>query len=211
MSSPPPSLAGKKVWLLMHAPPGAIEGATAAAANYSADGKIMTASMMWTDAHQTQFTGIIDKYPGLIALSLAGHTHMDEFRLMSPGNALAITAGISPIFGNNPAYKIFTLNRLSLAPIDYSAMSCNLQAKPSQFSNYYTFSLAYELEGPLASSLVALFPALLESSAAKAQYQGAFYSGNNTFNPMNSTNWPVFWCGIGFMDQQGFFNAVDSF
>ncbi len=60
-------------------------------------------------------------------MSLAGHTHMDEFRLMSPGNALAITAGISPFFGNYPAYKIFTLDGASLAPIDYSAVNCNLR------------------------------------------------------------------------------------
>jgi hypothetical protein len=203
------SAAGKRVWLLMHAPPGADEGTTGQTAN--ANGQIATATMMWTDANQTQFMGIIDKYPGLIVLSLAGHTHMDEFRLMSPGNVLAITAGISPIFGNNPAYKIFTVNGLNLVPIDYSAVSYNLQATPSQFSNYYTFSQAYDLNGPLASSLSELFPTLLSSNAAKTQYQGAFYSGNNALNPITSTNWPVYWCGIGFMDQQGFFNAVNNF
>jgi hypothetical protein len=202
-------MAGKKVWLLMHAPTGADEDTTGKPANDN--GQITTATMMWVDANQAQFMVIINKYPGLIAMSLAGHTHMDEFRLMSPGNALTVTAGISPILGNNPAYKIFTFDSLSLAPVDYSAMNCNLLATPSQFSNYYTFSRAYALEGPLASSLSELFPGLLESSAAKAQYQGAFYSGNNTFNPITSTNWPVYWCGIGFMDRQGFFNAVNTF
>ena len=92
--------------------------------------------------------GIIEKYPGVIAMSLAGHTHMDEFRLMSPGNALAVTAGISPFFGNNPAYKIFAIDGLSLAPFDYSAVNCNLSATPAAFSSYYTFSKAYEPRGP---------------------------------------------------------------
>jgi hypothetical protein len=155
--------------------------------------------------------GIIEKYPGVISMSLAGHTHMDEFRLMSPGNALVITAGISPYFGNNPAYKIFTLDGVSLAPIDYSAVNYNLSIAPAAFSDYYTFSQAYELEGPLAASLPELFPAMLGSNAVKAQYQGAFYSGNNALNPITTTNWPVYWCGIGYMDGSEFLNAVNAF
>ena len=154
---------------------------------------------------------IIEKYPGVIARSLAGHTHMDEFRLMSPGNALAITAGISAFFGNNPAYKIFALDALSLAPFDYSAVNCDMLATPAAFSSYYTFSQAYQLKGPLAASLPELLSTLLASNAAKTQYQGAFFSGNNTMNPITSANWPVYWCGIGYMDEQEFFTAVNSF
>ncbi len=201
---------GKKVWLLMHAPPGAVEGTTAAASN-EVNGKITTATMMWVDTNQETFMGIIGKYPGVIAMSLAGHTHMDEFRLMSPGNALAVTAGISAFFGNNPAYKILAIDGLSHAPFDYSAVNCNLLATPAAFSSYYTFSKAYNLGGPLATSLSELFPTLLASNAAKMQYQGAFYSGNNTLNPITSANWPVYWCGIRYLDQEEFITAVNAF
>lgn len=203
------SQAGKKVWLLMHAPPGADEGTTGQPSNDN--GQITTATMMWTAANQVTFMGILKKYPGVIAMSLAGHTHMDEFRLMSPGNALAITAGISAFFGNNPAYKIFAMDGADLAPVDYAAVNCNLLATPSAFSSYYTFSQAYGLSGPLATSLAELFPTLLASSAAKQQYQGAFRSGNNTSTPITSTNWPVYWCGIGYMDQEEFTAAVNAF
>jgi 3',5'-cyclic AMP phosphodiesterase CpdA len=202
------SAAGKKVWLLMHAPPGAVEDTTAESPN-DTNGQIAAATMMWTDSNQEQFMGIIEKYPGVIAMSLAGHTHMDEFRLMSPGVALAVTAGISPYFGNNPAYKIFTLDGVSLAPFDYSAMNYDLSTTPAAFSDYYKFSQAYELVGPLAMSLPELFPTLQASGAAKTQYQGAFYSG--TLSPINSTNWPVYWCGIGYMDETDFIAAVNSF
>jgi hypothetical protein len=203
------SAAGQKVWLLMHAPPGAVEGATGEPANDN--GQIAAATMMWVDSNQTVFMGILEKYPGVISMSLAGHTHMDEFRLMSPGNALAITAGISPFFGNNPAYKIFALDSLSLAPTDYSAVNCNLLTTPPQFASYYTFSQAYDLEGPLVTSLAELFPALIASNAAQTQYRNAFFSGNNASNPITNLNWPVYWCGIGIMDQQEFFTAVNAF
>jgi sphingomyelin phosphodiesterase acid-like 3 len=201
--------AGKKVWLLMHAPPGADEGTTGQPANDN--GQISAATMMWTAANQKTFMGIIEQYPGLIAMSLAGHTHMDEFRLMSPGNALAITAGISAFFGNNPAYKIFAMDGAGLVPIDYAAVNCNLQATPSAFSSYYTFSQAYGLSGPLGTSLAELFPTLLASDAAQRQYRGAFRSGSDSSTTITSTNWPVYWCGIGYMDQEEFFTAVNAF
>jgi hypothetical protein len=31
------------------------------------------------------------------------------------------------------------------------------------------------------------------------------------WNPITSTNWPVYWCGIGYMDEQEFFTAVNAF
>lgn len=203
------SAAGRKVWLLMHAPPGADEGTTGAPANDN--GQITTATMMWVGENQATFMGILERYPGLVTLSLAGHTHVDEFRLMSPGNALAITPGISPCFGNNPGYKVFTVDSSSLAPTDYSVVNCNLLATTPQFGCYYTFSEAYGLHGPLSASFVELFPALLTSNAAKSQYQIAFYSGATASNPINSTNWAVYWCGIGFSDQKEFVAAVNAF
>jgi hypothetical protein len=103
------------------------------------------------------------------------------------------------------------LDGVSLAPFDYSAVNCDLSITPTAFSSFYTFSQAYELQGPLATSLSELFPGLLASNPAKTQYQGAFYSGNNALNPITSNNWPVYWCGIGYMDQQGFSNAVNTF
>jgi hypothetical protein len=203
------SSAGKKVWLLMHAPPGAVESTTGNPNNDN--GQITAATMMWAENYQEQFLGIIGQYPGVIAMSLAGHTHMDEFRLMTPGNALAITAGISPFFGNYPAYKIFALDSMRLTPTDYSAVNCNL-ATSSQFTNYYTFSQAYDLKGPLAASLAELFPALVAWSSADTQnYWLAFYSGNPTANPITKLNWPVYWCGIGIMDQNDFVASVNSF
>ncbi len=47
---------GKKVWLLMHAPPGGVPSATAALIN---NGQISSAAMMWYPAYQTRFLQII--------------------------------------------------------------------------------------------------------------------------------------------------------
>ena len=53
--------------------------------------------------------------------------------------------GISPVFGNNPAFKVFTVAQATEMPMDYQSISYNLAAKtaPAQFSSLYTFSKAY--------------------------------------------------------------------
>ncbi len=98
--------AGKKVWLLMHVPPGADIYSTATT---DFKGKLTTtATMMWEPAYQATLLQTVSKYPGLIALTLAAHTHMDEFRVYSPGNALVISPSITPYFGNNPGFRVFS-------------------------------------------------------------------------------------------------------
>ena len=105
---------GKRVWLLMHVPPGADKYSTALSAD--SNGHITTASMMWNQDYQTSFLQILSKYPGLITQTLTAHTHMDEYRIMSPGNLADTTPSIAPYFGNNPAFKVFTFSARLLRP-----------------------------------------------------------------------------------------------
>jgi len=201
--------ANRKVWLLMHAPPGADEGTTAK--SVQAHGHLASSTMMWEPNYQASFMQIISKYPGLIATTLAGHTHMDEYRIMSAGNVLEIVPGISPVFGNDPAYKIFQMDRLTFAPADYSSVHCDLSTSPGRFSDYYTYSDAYPLKGSLGKSLEALYPGLPADHAMQALYRGYYYSGNSVASPITDTNWPVYWGGIGIMWAQDLTNAVNSY
>ena len=122
--------AGKKVWLLMHIPPGADKYSTAQN-NVDANGHLTTATMMWNQDYQARFLQILSNYPGTIALTLAAHTHMDEYRIMSPNNVLEITPGITPYFGNNPAFRVFTFSPYTLKPADYSTLNCDLATTPN--------------------------------------------------------------------------------
>lgn len=203
--------ANQKVWLLMHVPPGADEAATAS--KISSDGQITrdTATMMWVEDYQTQFLKLLAKYPGVITLTLAGHTHMDEYRILSPGNTLEITPGISPYFKNNPAYKIFTFTQDTLLPTDYSVLNYDLTALPAQFNSYYTFSQVYAMAGKLPYSLANLLPLLASDSAKQSLYRSRFYSGNDSNNSITSANWPVYWGGIDAMTTTDLITAVDNY
>jgi hypothetical protein len=210
-------VAGKKVWLLMHIPPGA--NILATAPTVDGNGHIAAATMMWLPAYQARFLQILANYPGLISLTLAGHTHMDEYRIMSTSSVLEITPSISPRSGNNPAYKVFTFSTETFKPTEYRSLNYDLAANPGQFNDYYTFSAAYSTQALLNDSLAQLYPVLATNSAKQALYRGDYFSGHNSpnsiadthYNLITDTNWPVFYCGIGNMDVTAFTTCVNSY
>ena len=208
---------GKKVWLLMHIPPGADKYSTAQN-NLDVSGHLTTATMMWNQDYQARFLRILSHYPGVIALTLGAHTHMDEYRIMSPDNVLEITPGITPYFGNNPAFRVMTFSRYTLKATDYSTLNCDLSAGTPQFNSYYTFSTAYLMQGLLSNSLLQLYPELPTDNAKQQLYRGHYFSGHNytvpvgnEFYPITDKTWPVYWCGIGHMDEQGLIDCVNSY
>jgi hypothetical protein len=202
------SAAGKKVWLLMHEPPGA--NILKTANNVDKNGHIVTAAMMWITEYQADFLQILAKYPGIIALTLAGHTHMDEYRIMSSSDVVEITPSISPVSGNNPAFRLFTFSGKTYKPTGYRSLNCDLAAIPAQFSENYVFSAAYSTQALLNDSLAQLYPVLVTNSAKQALYRGYYFSGHNSPAYITDTNWPVFYCGIGNMGETEFTKCVNT-
>lgn len=208
----------QKVWILMHVPPGAnsqgMAGDTPGQLNED------NVSMNWDPDIQAWFMSTIEKYPGVVTLVLAGHTHMDEFRILPSGNAIEQLPGISPCFGNNPAYKILTIAQDSLVPTDYQSFSYDLSGvpTPTHFQNLYQFSTAYGSTGTLDSSFQELYPQLLRGGSERNSYTYYYASGstavnpqeNVPWNPINTGNWPIFSCTIGQVDKRGYLACVDT-
>ncbi len=212
------AVTGKKVWLLMHAPPGGVPSSTA---GLLSNGQIQSAVMMWYPAYQARFLKILSNYPGLVSLALAGHTHMDEYRTLPSAGAIEVTPSISPWFGNDPAFKVFTISGDRWQPADFSALHYDLDTGPAQFTGYYTFSQAYAGSGPLDAALTRLTPALAADAALQATYRGNYYSGNaspapvlypygNTYTPITDTTWPVYWSCIGNLEEADIVKAANA-
>jgi sphingomyelin phosphodiesterase acid-like 3 len=212
--------ADQKVWLIMHVPPGAN---TTETAQYAAKGAAPSpgtddeAAMMWQPQYQAEFMQIISKYPGLIAMGITGHTHMDEFRVLPTGDVLFGIPGISPVFGNNPAFKIFTVAQATQMPMDYQSISYNLTASqaPTQFNSLYTFSTAYAATPgtTLESSFQQLYPLLTPTAPGTAAFLNYYVSSSVTYrwNMANSGNWQFYSCGFSQMDEQDYVDCVNSY
>jgi sphingomyelin phosphodiesterase acid-like 3 len=209
---------GQKVWLIMHVPPGANTtgtAQTAAKAGTPAQTTDDEAAMMWEPQYQTEFLNILSKYPGLIAMGVTGHTHMDEFRVLPTGEVMYGIPGISPVFGNNPAFKVFTIAGDTLMPMDYQSISYSLMASPAQFSTLYTFSTAYGAtpNTTLESSSQVLYPQLTQTAPETTAFIDYYVSSSvpSRYNMSNTTNWAFFSCGISQMDEQDYVNCVNTY
>ncbi|MEI6079753.1 MAG: metallophosphoesterase, partial [bacterium] len=196
---------GKKVWILIHVPPGANIHKTATYVDQN--GHITEAKMMWQTTYQERFLQILSSYSDIVTMMLAGHTHMDEYKL--PDGFLEITPAISPIDGNNPAFKIFTVSSDDFQPSNYVAWNYDLASKPAQFTNYYTFSAAYPGIGTLDTFLAQLYSLFSSNADDKSHYENYYFSGHST--PITDANWPVFWCGIKMMTEQDMINCVNTY
>ena len=211
--------AGQKVWILMHVPPGANSQGMANDTPGQLDED--NVSMNWDPNLQAWFMNTLEKYPSVVTLMLAGHTHMDEFRILPSGNVLEQLPGISPCFGNNPAYKVLAIAQGSFFPTDYQSFSYDLSAvsMPTQFQSLYQFSTAYGSLGTLDSSLQQLYPKLLRGGSERNNYTYYYASGstakntvsNSPWNPINTGNWPIFSCTIGQVDEPEYIACVNTY
>lgn len=211
--------AGQQVWILMHVPPGANAQGIAQQAATPNDVDENTVSMMWDQTLQSAFMQTLAQYHGLVTMLLAGHTHMDEFRLLPTGDVLEQLPGISPSFGNNPAYKILTIAQDTSAPLDFQSFDYNLATKPPAFSSLYRFSDTYGAKMTLRNSLEALYLQLILNESTRKTFTLLYGSGATSvnaatqapWNPITNINWPIFACTIREMDEPNFIECVNGY
>jgi len=196
----------QKVWIVMHVPPGAYLGGT-----NDNTGHLTSVAMMWYDDYQDSFLQILAKYPGLVSFLTAGHTHMDEYRIVSAEHVVDVTPGISPVFANDPAYKLFTFDSATFSPVDYQSIKCALAASPSAFTSNYTFTTAYALPSCSTASMVKLFPQLASNSAFQAFFRAAYFSGSTAQSQITNLNWPAYWSCVGNVTELAFIKGVTTY
>lgn len=209
---------GQRVWIVMHVPPGANTQAIVQKAPLPSDVDDSTASMMWDAGLQARFMETLGRHRGRVTLMLAGHTHMDEFRILPTGDVLEQLPGISPCFGNNPAYKVLTVALDTFTPVDYTSLDYDLATRPSGFGTLYQFSAAYgSVAAPgLGPSLARLYAQMEREESTRDLYRLLYASGTTSdnavtmapWNPINGVNWPIFGCAIGKTDQADYVGCV---
>ena len=184
---------GKKVMLTMHIPPG-IDSYKSA---HTGAGK--PATEFWQTKFFTQFIDLMKTYGGIVQIALAGHTHMDDFRVLSPGGsaspvAFRITPAISPIFGNNPGFSVLEYQAGTGEVSDIATYYLNLAGGRSdpQWALEYRFSTAYGYNGFSAENLQSLAAAIHSDPSVRHVFAG-FYA-TSAPSPIKPDNWPYYAC-----------------
>lgn len=161
---------GDAVWLLMHIPPG-ID-------NFSTSRANGTARPFWQPELLAKFLRLSERFQSTLQIGIAGHSHMDDFRLILRGTQppflTKIVPSISPIFRNNPGYQMFDYDRASGAIENYTTCFLPLGEFASDvapaWQAEYDFRKTYRLAGLNATTIVSLAEQLTKEGPAQAAY-----------------------------------------
>jgi sphingomyelin phosphodiesterase acid-like 3 len=204
-----------KLWLLYHIPYGIDAYNSVIAPGGNTVKKVVS---LWHPAYTEKFLTLLDQYRDTIQSMLAGHTHMDYFRLGpygetgQPSTFLVVTPGISPIFGNNPGLHLLSYDRKAFSLQDYATHRLDLAADSSaDWREEYRFSRTYRLFPVTGTTLKTLSLSLKEESHTRATYIDYYNVGNPAIPQMTDQTWPLYWCAIGHLTAASFQTCVKNF
>jgi sphingomyelin phosphodiesterase acid-like 3 len=195
----------KKVWLLYHIPSG-----IDVYASTDSPSACPSAVSMWQTSYTAAFTKLIVAARGRVTASFAGHTHMDDFRVVPSPQAgvsslgfVHITPAISPLFSNNPGYHVFRFQEDGRLD-DYTAYSLPVGTPGAAWQTEYAFDTAYAQPACGVDSLRALISAIGADAATRAMYIRFYTSSNASSTTITETNWRGYWCGTQTQTGPGF-------
>lgn len=174
--------AGEDVWLLMHVPPG-INSYSSASAVSKGDAPVS----MWQDVVTASFAKLVADYPNTLHLAFAGHTHMDDFRVIQ-GNGKSvfltkIAPAVSPVFGNNPGFQVYDYDSQNGELLNYRAhylSNISTNGVPTQAGNLkwaleYDFNKTYGQSSIDADTMTAVANAISASGSSEQASYIKFY------------------------------------
>jgi sphingomyelin phosphodiesterase acid-like 3 len=199
---------GNRVILVMHIPPG-IDSYNSAKAGSSKPG-----TEFWQDGYFTRFGELMQGYGDMVQIAFAGHTHMDDFRVLSTPDgtevAFCITPAVSPIFGNNPAFSIFDYNLSTGAVSDLATYYLDLAkgGDNPRWALEYRFSKVYGYSAYTAANLGALTAAIQTDPAVRQVF--ADYYAVSAPSPINPKNWPFYICAQAHLAASDYGSCVSA-
>ncbi|MFL6351018.1 MAG: hypothetical protein ACJ74Z_04090 [Bryobacteraceae bacterium] len=186
----------EKVWLMFHIPPGVDGYATARAKQGGGDKTIF----MWKPVYTEQFRNLITRYHNTVTLSLAGHVHMDDFRLIS--NSLVImTPAVSPIFNQNPAFRVVSFRpdgALSESRTYYlSNLEQVLNGVAADWKLEYSFTTTWGLSPLDFKNFSKLYREVTAKSAARDRWSRLYSVSHSQANILAPQIFPQVFCATG--------------
>jgi sphingomyelin phosphodiesterase acid-like 3 len=173
---------GETVSLVMHIPPGFNPYASTPEAPVP----------FWTDVWRDRFLALAAAYAPVLVAGYSGHTHMDDFRILSgpsgPDLAIRITPSVTPFFLNNPSFSVMRYSLADARPTGY----VNYVFQSGAWQREYEFARTYGYDAYSAANLTALSGAIRSGGGARAAYARFYTSGAKS--PITDANVRVYSC-----------------
>jgi len=195
--------AGGRVWLAHHIPWGIDPYSTEHSKADTCPAKVVP---FLQETFAAGFLGLIRQYADIIDTSVSGHVHFDDYRLMldDAGKPIAIdkvAPAISPIFGQNPGFQLFTYDVATGEPTDFSTIFLanlpDLSPGDADWREEYVFSAAYGVPGYSVESVAALWNGLGQGGRIRDAYLGHYNLGHGTLAEGDLEGYA---CAVAFLD-----------
>ena len=202
----------QKVWVVTHIPAGG--NAKSMADDFATKG--FDYKGLLQDGFNNAFVALEGYYSNTIAANLVGHTHRDEFRLLSlepfaePSTLLSTSLSISPIDNNNPGYEIYTYNDATGTLLDKTTYALDLSQQGSTFALEYDFAATYGHDLTTPSNWAAVANAIVLDPASRSAYSTNYTAGAtwDASSSVTSTTFPVYWLADTQVTAAGFNTAA---
>ena len=128
----------------------------------------------WQNEFTQKFKEVLDKYPNVIVEILAGHIHKDAFQILTlKGGAeipVTYTPSISPIYRNNPGFKLYEYDNKTFKILNYDVYYTNSADKNTKWVKEYSFNHQYQNDCKQCNLLTGI-KKLLSSENLKSFYE----------------------------------------
>ena len=188
---------GRTATLVMHIPPG-INGYSVSRAPSTCGGAMPS---FWRREYGDAFLALLARFRPVVGASLAGHTHMDDFRVLSdaggkPYFMTHVTPSISPFFGNNPSFSFIEYDRETAAFSNYAVfVKGGADARgTSSWGLEYVFSQAYGQDNAGPAGVQAVAGAIRTSEAARGSFIRYYAGDARGGSSITKDNWRAYSC-----------------
>jgi sphingomyelin phosphodiesterase acid-like 3 len=176
--------AHEKVWLMLHIPPGmdgysTIERYESLLKTGQPPAKICPTALvpMWAPEWTAKFDELLARYAGTVIVSLSGHTHTDDFRVISGSDRPAfvlINPPISPVYNQNPAFRVATFAQDASLIDDSVYYLTNLiyasKTTSGQWAREYDFAREWKMRGVNAANLGTIYSNIQQDGVDRATW-----------------------------------------
>jgi sphingomyelin phosphodiesterase acid-like 3 len=199
--------AHRKVIMIYHIPPGTDAFATA-----RHDSCPVTPAPLMSEPYASELHALMERYRDTIAANIAGHLHTDAFRILRSGDKrfgfVMIAPAISPIFGQNPSFRRFTMSDDGVITNVNTYYLANLGDAVAGAAPQWRAEASFEHTWNLArfdtASLEQLYRRLGSSERAQQRWIQTYGVQGPASAAVTLQNFSVYRCSVG-SDQSGDF------
>ena len=196
--------AGQKVWLMFHIPPGIDGYSSMVQIRHVAPGQCAKAIVpMWKPIWTTRFDELMEKFQSTVTASFAGHDHTDDFRVLPGAGFVLIDPAISPIYGQNPAFRVVTFGSKGELTDQSTYYLTNLHAAgrdaPGTWMREYSFAAEWQSQSLDANSLKSIYDRMQADPAARARWL-TLLNVSSTHDPVPANGVQSLECAIAALD-----------